>query len=189
MTSARDPFEQLERCHRRLEDHLAELSGIAKEARSAAADVDAIRDVAGFFARAIRRHEADEETSLFPRLRASAASAELAPLLDRLASEHHAHVALHARLDAVIEVLDRVPDDAAGVAELSAVTEALVSAYATHVEEEERILFPAAKSALDEATLAAIAAEMQARRGDGGGGGGAGGGGGGGGGGGRRRVG
>jgi len=121
MTSARDPFEQLERCHRRLEEHLAELSGIAREARSAAADVDAIRDVAGFFARAIRRHEADEETSFFPRLRAHAA---LSALLDQLAAEHQEHVALHARLDAVIEVLDRAPDDAAGIAELGALTEA-----------------------------------------------------------------
>ena len=185
-----DPFEQLERSHRRLEERLADLVAIAREARNAAADVDAIRDVAGFFARAVRRHEEDEEGSLFPRLREHA---ELVPLLDRLAAEHRAHLALHARLDVLIEKLHRVPDDAVAITELGAIAEALVSAYRTHVDEEERTLFPAARGLLDEERLAAIVVEMQERRGGGGGGGGGGGrgggrGGGGGGGGGMGRV-
>jgi hemerythrin-like domain-containing protein len=167
----RDPFEQLERSHRRLEERLEDLRWAAREARGAAADVDALRDVAAFFARAVRRHEDDEESSLFPRLHGNA---EVAPLLERLAAEHREHVALHARLDAIIPILDRTPDDAAAIADLGEVAEALVSAYRSHVDAEERTLFPAARAALDATALAEIAREMQARRGGGGGGGGGG---------------
>src|SRR4051812_20458310 len=133
MTPNRDPFEQLERSHRRLEERLEDLVAIAREARNAAVDVDAVRDVAGFFARAVRRHEEDEELSLFPRLREHA---ELVPLLDRLAAEHREHLALHAQLDGLIGTLDRVPDDAPAIAALGALGEALVNAYRTHVDAE-----------------------------------------------------
>ena len=163
---ARDPFAQLERSHRRLEERLEDLTWAAREARGAAADVDAIRDVAAFFARAVRRHEDDEEGSLFPRLRGKS---ELDPLLDRLAAEHREHVALHARLDTLIETLDRTPDDAAAIGELATLAEALTSAYRSHVDVEEKTLFPAARASLDAAALETIAQEMQDRRGGGGG--------------------
>ena len=184
---ARDPFEQLERSHRRLEERLEDLAWTAREARGAAADVDAIRDVAAFFARAVRRHEEDEESSLFPRLRTVNHDPPLAPLLARITDEHREHVALHAQLDAIIARLDAKPDDAAAIGELASVSDALTAAYRSHVAAEEETLFPAARAALDATTLATIAREMQERRG-GGGGGGRGGGGGGGGGGGRGRA-
>ncbi len=176
----RDPFEQLERSHRRLEERLEDLSAIAREAHGASADVDAIKDVAAFFARAVRRHEDDEESSLFPRLRGDSA---LGPLLDRLASEHREHLVLHERLDAVILTLDRTADDAAAIAELGVIANALASAYQAHVAAEEGTLFPAARALIDEPAREAMSREMQERRGGGGGGGGRGGGGGGGGGG------
>jgi hemerythrin-like domain-containing protein len=181
---ARDPFEQLERSHRRLEERLEDLTWVAREARGAAADVDAIRDVVAFFARAVRRHEEDEESSLFPRLRGVA---ELDAIIERLAAEHKEHLALHARLEPLITTLDRTPDDQAAIEQLAQVAEALVHAYRSHVDAEERTLFPAARAALDADALAAIAMEMQARRGGGGNGGGGGGGGRGGGGGGGLR--
>jgi hemerythrin-like domain-containing protein len=185
---ARDPFAQLERSHRRLEERLEDLAWTAREAKGAAADVDAIRDVAAFFARAVRRHEDDEEGSLFPRLRGNA---EAQALIERLTAEHREHLALHARLDTIIASLDRTPDDPAAIADLAQVAEALAIAYRSHVDAEEQTLFPAARAALDAGELEAIAREMQERRGGGGGGGGGGGrggGGGGGGGGGMRRV-
>lgn len=190
-TSPPDPFAQLERSHRRLEERLEDLTWSAREAKGAAADVDALRDVAAFFTRAVRRHEEDEESSLFPRLRGNA---DVEPLLARLTEEHREHLALHARLDAIITNLDGSPDDAAAIAELANVAEALKVAYRSHVDAEEQTLFPAARAALDAEALASIAREMQDRRGGGGGGGGGrggggrGGGGGGGGGGGMRRV-
>jgi hemerythrin-like domain-containing protein len=195
MTEApREPFEQLERCHRRLEENLEALAWSAREAKGAAADVDALRDVAGYFARAMRRHEEDEEGSLFPRLKGNLALAdkpEIEALLVELAAEHHAHLALHAQLDALITTLDATPDDATAIAALAALSDALTKAYRSHVDAEERTLFPAARAALDAAAIEAMGREMQERRaasGGGGGGRGRGGGGGGGGGGGRGRV-
>jgi hemerythrin-like domain-containing protein len=148
-----DPFAQLERSHRRLEERLEDL------AQADAAHIELVRDVAAFFARAVKRHEQDEEESLFPRLREHA---ELAPILERLAREHTEHAALHAQLDKVIEGLDAKLPEAAR--DLARTTTALMHAYRNHLDEEERVLFPAARALLDEAALAAIADEMMARR-------------------------
>jgi hemerythrin-like domain-containing protein len=149
-----DPFAQLERSHRRLEERLEDL------AQADAAHVEVVREVAAFFARAVKRHEQDEEESLFPRLRDQP---ELAPVLERLALEHVAHAALHAQLDRVLEALDGGAPDAGR--DLARVTTALLHAYRDHVDEEERVLFPAARKVLDEAALDAMTAEMDARRG------------------------
>jgi len=180
--TANDPFAQLERSHRRLEERLEDLREVAREAASSGrADVPALRDVADFFARAVRRHEDDEERSLFPRL---AHDDALAAIGARLAGEHREHEALHARLDRAVDAIDRAegPSEESGaIAELVAVSDALGAAYRAHVDEEERALFPAARAALDAEALDAIAREMAERRGGGGGGRGRGGGGGGGG--------
>ncbi len=153
-----DPFAQLTRSHRRLEERLDDLT---RASASAPLDVELVRDVAGFFARAVRRHEEDEERSLFPRL---AARAELAPILERLAREHREHEALHARLDAIVADLEAGKVAARA---LDAVADALMRAYRTHIEDEERHLFPAARAALDATAIAEISAEMDARRGRG----------------------
>lgn len=151
---APDPFTQLERSHRRLEERLEDL------AQADDSHIETVRNVAGFFARAVKRHEQDEEESLFPRLRGHA---ELAPVLERLAREHHEHAALHERLDRVIVALDARELDAPR--ELARVTTALMHAYRAHLDEEERVLFPAARRLLDAGALGAMVAEMDARRG------------------------
>lgn len=150
-----DPFEQLTRSHRRLEEALRALSDAA---RGESLDEATARDVADFLGRQVKRHEADEEESLFPRL---ASVAEIAPILDQLRAEHAAHVALHERLDRALSEADLV--------EVRRVAAALEDAYRTHIDVEEAVLFPAARRTLKEQDLAAILEEMQARRGRGGG--------------------
>ncbi len=71
-----DPFVQLQRSHRRLEEACAAL-GAAITGR----DIETVNDVASFFARQVRRHEEDEDGSLFPRL---IGRAELTDVLARL---------------------------------------------------------------------------------------------------------
>jgi hemerythrin-like domain-containing protein len=157
-----DPFEQLERSHRRLEERLDDL---AMATSGETVDLDAVREVAAFFARAVRRHEDDEERSLFPRLRGRP---ELVPILERLSREHREHEALHTKLDALaqIPVTEASARPAAELrAEVEAVGDALTRAYRAHIEEEERHLFPAARAALDATAQAEMVAEMQARRG------------------------
>ena len=151
-----DPFEQLTRSHRRLEEALAALSEATSGERL---DEATARDVADFLARQVRRHEADEEESLFPRL---ASIADLASVLAQLRAEHEAHVALHEQLERALGATP-IRD------ELRRVAAALEDAYRTHIDIEEAVLFPAARRALNAQDLAAIVEEMQARRGRGGG--------------------
>jgi hemerythrin-like domain-containing protein len=131
----------LERCHRRLEEELQAL--VMEPAR------DVTERVLEFLDRTLQRHELDEEASLFPRLPAS-----LAPLIAELTAEHRQHQEL-------IDELRRAHDERA----IQVAALALQAAYARHISVEERQLFPAAKTALDEAARAALSDEMQARRG------------------------
>jgi hemerythrin-like domain-containing protein len=150
------PFAQLGRSHRRLEERLDDLTRASADEN---VDIELVREVAAFLMRAVRRHEEDEEQSLFPRL---AAHGELAATIAELSREHREHEALHARLAALVGRLEA--GDAAARGELDVVADALVRAYRAHIDEEERHLFPAARAALDDAALAGIAEEMQARR-------------------------
>lgn len=150
-----DPFEQLTRSHRRLEEALSALSEAARGDRL---DEATARDVADFLSRQVRRHEADEEESLFPRLEPIE---ELTAIIGQLRAEHAAHEALHERLERALS--------ASELNEVRRVAAALEDAYRTHIDVEEAVLFPTARRALKEGDLAAIVDEMQARRGRSGG--------------------
>lgn len=150
----RDPFEQLESSHRRLEERLAELGAAATTPAGSGRDaaLGVVEAVLDYFDRSVQRHEADEEKSLFPRLRAHP---ELTATLEMLECEHREHERLHADLREGYQ-------DPGYLAELA---RKLATAYRAHILEEERVLFPAARRLLKEADLLAIAAEMEARRG------------------------
>lgn len=145
----KDPFAQLERCHRRLEEACDAL-GPATETE----DLATLEDVAAFLARQIKRHEDDEDESLFPRL---VHSAELKPALERLTAEHAKHAELQSRFRRALEEREWP--------ELRRVSDALVGAYRDHIALEESVVFPAARAALTPADLEAIQSEMAARRG------------------------
>jgi hemerythrin-like domain-containing protein len=143
----RDPFEMLERCHRRLEETLATLATPTRQA---------VDEALAFIDRAVKRHEDDEEQSLFPRL---ARVPQLAPLLDRLTVQHRDQTALVEELRTLMAAAK--PDDQ----RLRQVCARLADAYRQHIAVEERELFPAAKAALDADDLGGMASEMEARRG------------------------
>jgi hemerythrin-like domain-containing protein len=143
----RDPFEMLERCHRRLEETLDRLRTPSRQ------DLD---EALAFVDRAVKRHEDDEEQSLFPRL---SRVPQLAGLLDRLTIQHRDQTALVEELRAQLGAAK--PDEA----RLRDVVERLDAAYRQHINIEERELFPAAKAALDADDLGGMASEMEARRG------------------------
>lgn len=150
-----DPFEQLTRSHRRLEEALRALSDATSGDRL---DEATARDVADFLGRQVKRHETDEEESLFPRLANAAAAADLASVIEQLRSEHRVHVELHERLEHALA-------SNAAVDEVRRIAAALEDAYRTHIDIEEAVLFPAARRGLSSQDLAAISEEMQARRG------------------------
>jgi hemerythrin-like domain-containing protein len=154
MRETSDPFEQLERSHRRLAERLSELS-------AAAADLGgpqghearyAVEDVLDWIARAVTRHEEDEDRSLFPRL---AGHPQVQASITKLTAEHRAHEQLAKDLRAALDHPERARELAARLA----------AAYRAHLEEEERVLFPAARPLLDATARAEICKEMDARRG------------------------
>ena len=150
----------LEKSHRRLQENLDLLREAATALGAGEEGArDTLREVSEFIERTVVRHEKDEEESLFPRIREDG---DLAPVLAELEREHREHEALHAELR---ELASGTPE-AAAVQDLS---RRLDQAYERHVEVEEGRVFPAARGLLSDADLAAMASEMQGRRGKGGG--------------------
>ncbi|MBX3216672.1 MAG: hemerythrin domain-containing protein [Labilithrix sp.] len=150
------PFVQLERSHRRIEEACEALAAAARDH-----DIETASDVCAFFSRQVRRHEEDEERSLFPRLVDRGAPPELLALLERLTREHREHEAVHARLEEAVS--GRFEGDP--WSELRAIAALLTETYRAHLEREEAHLFPAAKELLGADAIDAIGREMAARRG------------------------
>jgi hemerythrin-like domain-containing protein len=142
-----DPILQFERSHRRL-------SEVCDSFTAAACDrnLDALSEACAFFARQGRRHEEDEELSLFPRLEGS----EARDVIERLRRDHRTHEALHERLVSAIA--------RAVWPELEALAMEISRAYREHIELEESTLFPLARRTLAKPALDEMLAEMAARR-------------------------
>ena len=130
-----------------------------------------VRDAVAYLGRAVPRHFADEEKSLFPRL--VALRPDLREEIDRIVAEHPVHLALHERIAAVVAGWDGEPRpaDAMPLLELA---EELERLHGAHVAAEQ-VVFAAAAEVVGDEDDRAIASEMESRRGGGGGGGGGGG--------------
>jgi hemerythrin-like domain-containing protein len=120
-----------------------------------------------YFRTAAPRHSADEEQSLFPRLRQSREPEALAALqrLDaleadhRVAEDHHDAVDLLARRWLQAGTLG--PGDARSLREHLVALERL---YRRHIAVEDQELFPAAGRVLSAHDIEAVGREMAARR-------------------------
>jgi len=152
------PYEMLEACHERVERSLSLLLRLAEHLQRQGADEparDAARDVLRYFDVAAPHHHEDEERHVLPRLR----QLGQAPLADRIAADHvlmhQAYQALRPGLLALRD-LGSVPDTASwpGFAAL----------YREHILLEEGQAYPATRGGCDATLLAAMGAEMAARR-------------------------
>ena len=158
-----DPLGMLYACHGRIERQLATLDRLQRHLPEHGCDVDArgaARGILRYFDTAAPNHHADEEASIFPRLR-SALPGRAEALLSDLAREHAALAAHWRHLRPLLAGI------AAGAhANLSPKDVADVrAAYAAHIAREEAELIPLAARTFDAAILAAIGSEMAARRG------------------------
>jgi len=165
----KEPLELLSDCHRRIEMFLGILEAIAKCVDRAPSEEArrALDSALRYFREAAPKHTADEEQSLFPRLRRvrSASIEHALSKIDELEREHHWAEILHKEVDALgRRYLSRgkLSSDDAGrfqqhVASLSGM-------YERHISIEDRDLFPVAKEALPQADKLAIAEEMENRR-------------------------
>jgi hemerythrin-like domain-containing protein len=163
-----DPVALLYACHDRIEAHLAALEGAVELLATGRPEgVELVRGAAGHFAVSGRKHTEDEEASLFPRLRTfgGEAGSEVLGALDSLEAEHREADVLHAELDAIAAAL--AAESLAGaeaLARAEACVAGLTAIYRPHMRLENEIVFPAAARLLDATDIAALGAEMYARR-------------------------
>ncbi len=164
-----EPTGLLSDCHRRIEMFLASLERVAEMIdRPLADDARASLDASlRYFREAAPKHTADEEQSLFPRLRSidDARVKRAIETLDPLEQDHRRADALHANVDELgrrgLEHGSLEAEDAhrfrRDVAELASI-------YKEHIRIEDEMVFPIAGDVLSQPEKAAIAAEMAARR-------------------------
>ena len=167
-----DPIGMLTDCHRRIEHFLGILCAVAERARGRALmeeESAAVQAALQYFRIGGQRHTADEEESLFPRLRASAAddaaAADDAGEIGALESDHQEANDLHALVETLFSgwiARSRLSDEEQS--RLESMTRQLQRLYEEHIRVEEQVVFPRAASQLDRQTLAAIGEEFRARR-------------------------
>ena len=162
-----DPIGMLKDCHRRIEHFLKIICIVVERARTRSLSHEekaAVEAALHYFRVGGQRHTADEEDSLFPRMRANAALTNLREL-GHLESEHREANQLHEDVDALYSFwIGKGRLSAEDEEKLTSATQRLQSLYAEHIRIEESVVFPRATESLDSNTIAAIGAEFRARR-------------------------
>jgi hemerythrin-like domain-containing protein len=164
-----DPTGLLSDCHRRVEMFLGTLEAVAKVIDRPATEETrrALESALRYFAEAAPKHTADEEESLFPRLRPMRDPEVGAALskLDQLEQEHRWAAPLHAELDRLgAHYLSTGHLSSPEVVAFRNAVASLASMYKQHISVEDSLVFPLAARVLSDAEKAAIAEEMAARR-------------------------
>ena len=164
------PISMLYDCHKRIERFLDTLLTISRSRRGEALDEhhrSAVSAALHYFEQGAPLHTADEEESLFPRLRSSTANeaARLGKCLSELEIEHRDKERRHGivqRLATTWLEGSRLSTEDAQV--LRNELERLELTYRRHIRTEEDRVFPVAAKVLPQEDLQAIASEMKARR-------------------------
>ena len=165
-----EPTGLLSDCHRRIEMFLGSLERVAEMTdRPLNSDSRQALDAAlRYFREAAPKHTADEEESLFPRLR-QMNHPELEAAIRRLQPLEHDHRradALHAEVDQLGQgCLQRGLLSAEESRRFRQAVLTLMDIYKRHIRIEDEDVFPVAGKMLSAADKAAIAGEMAARRG------------------------
>lgn len=164
-----DPTGLLSDCHRRIEMFLGSLGAIAKVIDSPLTDETrrALDFALCYFREAAPKHNADEEESLFPRLRQLRHPDVQSALarLDELENDHRWAAPLHAEVEILGQRYLSKGNLSAGEAEeFREAVAKLTSMYQQHISVEDDVVFPLAAQLLSKAERAAIADEMASRR-------------------------
>ena len=169
-----NPLGLLVHCHERIEGQLETLCRAAEVLRSgdlksilrAFAAIDA---ACKHFAIAGAKHTADEEESLFPRLRkhGGAGGEEALAAMTELESQHRTAEQMHKQFDEFVLTLPR--DGSADSRELDCFSEMaseLFAFYRPHIFMENNLVFPIAGRVLPASEINALGQEMRERRQD-----------------------
>jgi hemerythrin-like domain-containing protein len=164
------PIALMTDCHRRIERFLETMKTVASTARGGELTGEqrlALSGALQYFRDSAPKHTADEELSLFPRLRA-AGGAEVEAVLaeiEKLETDHVRADRLHREVNQLGEAWlrnGRLPNDAAE--QLLSFLEKLSTMYAAHIALEDDRVFPVAERVLSAETQEAIGREMAGRR-------------------------
>jgi hemerythrin-like domain-containing protein len=162
-----NPIGMLTDCHRRIESFLRVLGIVADRARGRSLSEEeaaAVNGALSYFRSGGRRHTADEEESLFPRLRKQDADNALAEL-QQLEGEHRRADELHELAEELylrwIEAGSLSDSDERTLLESTAELERI---YKAHIKVEEEEVFPEASRTLDSQSIEEMGQEFRARR-------------------------
>lgn len=159
-----DPIGMLKDCHRRIEHFLGVLCLVAERAGNHPATAEerqAVEAALHYFHVGGRRHTADEEESLFPRLIAQGATADI----EHLEHDHGEAETLHSEIEQLYSAwfnaatLTAIDQD-----QLLSATNKLRALYAAHIALEDNIVFPRAAEVLAATEIQTIGDEFRARR-------------------------
>jgi hemerythrin-like domain-containing protein len=165
------PLELLSDCHRRVETFLRVLILIAEQARGGELNSrqrEALETALRYFREAAPKHTADEEESLFPRMReiGDGATREALAKIQALEADHEVAKAGHDTVEQLGQ--QWLASGRLSESETSRLVKALddlQSIYERHIAVEDNEIFPLAKEVLDAKTLSDVGREMAERRG------------------------
>lgn len=166
----RQPIEMMKDCHRRIEHFLGVLNKVNAQFGAGELTEEARRALEAslnYFANFAPRHTADEEQSLFPRMRSSknTEAGKVMAELDRLERDHRRGEAGHALVDRLVhQWLAKGRIDEAQRSRLQRALDELTLMYAAHIHLEERQVFVLASQMLKPEQLRDIGEEMKRRR-------------------------
>jgi hemerythrin-like domain-containing protein len=164
-----EPLGLLSDCHRRIEHFLTVLEALAGQpSHSLTRDQKfEVQEALEYFEHAAPRHTADEERSLFPRLRKSSSPDALKAFetLTRLERDHEIADVHHRAVDELWRrrlALEELPPNE--MRELRDRLGVLHAIYKEHIQVEDCELFPAAARILSREELQEVGEEMATRR-------------------------
>lgn len=163
------PFEMLEACHERVERMLSLIQRLQQHLQKTGCDDSArqaARDVMRYFDQAAPRHHEDEERHVFPPLVAGPDAAVKALVL-RLIQDHRQMELAWTDARSVLQTIadhGNVPWPGLTVWHQVKLND-FARLYRQHVDDEEKVAYPAARGLLGPGALAAMSEDMLLRRG------------------------
>ncbi len=164
-----DPTGLLSDCHRRVEMFLGTLQAVAQVIDHSPAEETrrALESALRYFTQAAPKHTADEEESLFPRLR-QMHNPEIESAfskLKQLEEDHRWAAPLHANVERLgTQYLSTGSLSSSEVEQFRKDVANLASMYQQHISVEESVVFPLAARMLSDTEKMAMAEEMAGRR-------------------------
>ena len=162
------PFEMLEACHERMLRSLDLLQKLVRHVAQQGGDTSAqqaARDVVRYFDVAAPLHHEDEERHIFPALLTPGSDARLQATVRHLQAEHVHMTALWQRIRPPLQALAQgEPHQPVFSAADAAQMAEFVRIYEQHLQQEEGLIYPAARQHTPADALPAMGQEMAARR-------------------------